>query len=522
MSFDSSSSSRFTTTTGGKRVRDESWSATTLGGEPAAAALTASALSFLSASAVGGACSVSSHSRLEVLLRQTELMRRLDADAHEAVRTEMSAQADVLRSHVSALAGAVESAAAERLASADSIVSGAAAASVAAGVASKAAADTLRLRAALAAVEIERDLARGALDAARREAEASAAASRAAVKRAESAAAASGAVAEDLYAQLTGAAVAEKESTARLAEAQRRLALYSTTAAAAAGVASTGTTVTGGDDLSAFFAASSSSSSSAAPPPLLPAGALSAADAASLREEHRAGIRRERAAAETIALLRVERGNSSLLEERIATAEARASRADEAAKAVPALAANVNALLGALRSWDVAIWEPLLQSRVVSGAETGEIEGSGEKAVAMALNRSCERATACARALQVLQAQCAMAAESAARSSARTAQACEKRAEAHARITELELALADASTVAAREADARSLSDAREAALKGLAEGLRATCLSYEAEDRAGAAAAIASDAARAAVAAVHAAAVPSPRGGGGGGGARK
>ena len=497
-----------------KRVRDDvlgsSWSSSitgggggstnassVLGGEPAASALTASALSFLSASAAGGACSVSSHARLEVLLRQTELMRRLDADAHEAVRAEMAAQSDGLRAHVAALAGAVEGAAAERAASADGVFAGAAAAEAATRATRAANVDLVRLRAALGAAEDERDSACRALDASRRETEAAAAASRAAVKRAESAAAASCAVAEDLYAQLATTAAAGEECAARLAEAQSRLDLYN------AG----GSVGTAGSFITAEF----------------PPGALSAADAAALRERERGGARRERAAAETIALLRAERGNASLLEERIAAAEGRATRADNTARAVPALTASIRALLASLDSWSTSVWEPLVPPRARTAAcdVAGESVGVGggdidaQALVGAALDRSAQHVGASARALQALQTQCAAAAEAAARSSARTAQACEKRSEAHARIAKLELALADASGAATRDGDARALADAREAAARGLADGLRATCTSYEMEDRASVAAASAADAARAAVAASNFSAAPTPPRGG-------
>lgn len=66
--------------------------------------------SFLASSGLAPTCSVASHGRLESVLRQTELLRRLDADAHEAVTSELNAQIDKLRQDVEALSKALQSA----------------------------------------------------------------------------------------------------------------------------------------------------------------------------------------------------------------------------------------------------------------------------------------------------------------------------------------------------------------------------------------------------------------------------
>jgi hypothetical protein len=516
-----------------KRVRDESLSVSSFGssalqvgsaagGEPVASALTASALSFLSASAAGGACSIPSHARLEAVLRQTELMRRLDADAHEAMRAEMASHADTLRSHVSALASAVDSAAAQRLTQHEGLAASMVAAGAAKSSASSAEAESARLRAALAAALSERDEARTAFSALKREADAAAAASRSAVKRAESAAAASGAVVEDLQLQLTSALGTLEETRARLADAQHRLSAYSSVGggggglgsssisgrAAAAATAATPATAADADDLGVFFG----ESAAPAAPLALPNGAASAAEAAALRDEIRAARRRERAAADTIAALRAERGNATLLEDRIATLEARLSRADEAAQAVPALRERVRALAGALHAWDEEVYRPLLELAPSSAPAPGEepshlADAARADAIGARLASARAHAARSSEKLRDLQASSARAAEDVARAAARSAHACEKRAEAHARIDALERSLADAAAAAQRDAAALSLAVVREEATRGLADGLRATCHSYEAEDRAASAALAASEAARALSSAAAAAA---------------
>jgi hypothetical protein len=56
----------------------------------------AAAFSTGSAAALGlstsRVCGVASHARLEALVKQTEALRRLDSDAHEAIRAELEEQ----------------------------------------------------------------------------------------------------------------------------------------------------------------------------------------------------------------------------------------------------------------------------------------------------------------------------------------------------------------------------------------------------------------------------------------------
>lgn len=64
--------------------------------------------SSLALSSVNGrVCTVPSHGRLEALVKQTELLRRLDADAHEVVKIEMQEQIDRLVGHVDQLTRAL-------------------------------------------------------------------------------------------------------------------------------------------------------------------------------------------------------------------------------------------------------------------------------------------------------------------------------------------------------------------------------------------------------------------------------
>ena len=61
------------------------------------------------------ACSVPSHARLDVLMKQTEALRRLDADAHEAMRSELQEQVDGLRAEVERLTTELSASAAREL-----------------------------------------------------------------------------------------------------------------------------------------------------------------------------------------------------------------------------------------------------------------------------------------------------------------------------------------------------------------------------------------------------------------------
>ena len=68
-------------------------------------------MSSLSASGVataGRVCTIASHARLEQVNKQLELLRRLDADAHEVVVGELREQVEQLRSQVEALTRALE------------------------------------------------------------------------------------------------------------------------------------------------------------------------------------------------------------------------------------------------------------------------------------------------------------------------------------------------------------------------------------------------------------------------------
>lgn len=56
------------------------------------------------------ACSVISHSRLETLVKQLELLRQLDSEAHEAVKAELQEQIIKLKAQVEALTAALQGA----------------------------------------------------------------------------------------------------------------------------------------------------------------------------------------------------------------------------------------------------------------------------------------------------------------------------------------------------------------------------------------------------------------------------
>ena len=55
-------------------------------------------------------CNISSHSRLETLVNQLELLRRLDADAHAAVKAELQEQIERLKGQTQSLTSSLNAA----------------------------------------------------------------------------------------------------------------------------------------------------------------------------------------------------------------------------------------------------------------------------------------------------------------------------------------------------------------------------------------------------------------------------
>ena len=443
----------------------------TPGGEPTlssssalATSLHESALGLSSASATG-VCGVASHARLETLLRQTELLRRLDADSHEAARAEAAAEVSALRARLLAVCGAADKVATGRAQDSAAVFDAVEASSKSSVEAATALAEVARLRASLATVESSRSAAVASLETVRRDAAAAAAASKQAIARAEGAVKASSAMAADLQAQL---------------EAARATPVSAPAVASGGGSAAS-------------------------------EGGLSASEASALRETVRAGARRERAAADAIAALRADRANATVLEERLAAAEKRAQRAEAAASALAPLRGRLAAAASALGLWDSQVWAPLLGDTAPGGAGVAaRAEGLLRSAATGAdalddadfdalVERARARASAVAGTLASVQAGAAEAMAVAAAARARATAAADARAAAHARLDALEREAAAAVARAAGASDACAAAEVRATCAESLANGLRAACASYEAEDRALQAAVVADNASRAA-----------------------
>ena len=296
-------------------------------------------------SAAGGACGVASHGRLEAVLRQTELLRRLDADAHATVTAEMSGQIDKLRSEVASLTKLLNDAHAQLQATASSGSSSSSSAGAGAGAGSATPQQTIaQLKRDVEALKAERDIAKAeSSNLSRRIASASDAARESEAARASSA----------------------KKYDAEIASLQSQLAASQAAAAAAEARAAHAQSLGGAG-------AASSYSSSAADKENDPSRELMA-----LRESLRAEQRRVRALMSELETWRSEARDSALAQEKLRAAEARAQRLEAAAAegaAIKGLLSQACALLGRYEA--IAITRSGTGSASVASASDGPTAAS--------------------------------------------------------------------------------------------------------------------------------------------------
>jgi hypothetical protein len=424
--------------------------------------LTASALGNASSAGPGtSAVAQGKIERLEVLLRQTELLRRLDCDSHAAEKAQMGSEIANLSSQVESLTAALQGLSRSREAALGSGGSGAPPA--AAQGHPGAAGEVASLRAQLSSALSERDEALAALAHQRSTATAALSAGRDAVARAEAAAAEA------------GRQVVEARAEVRALKA------------AAARESSGGWVSAGGNENSASVAA------------LVGEGALTAGQAAALREEARAARERCRLMEAQVERAAARRQNEVILVAQGEAAAERASRAEGAAGHAASLALRVRLLLEALGEWDRGVWAPLFGG---AGAQEGGQEWGqqppaapptptllppdhpsvGQTAVAQALAQARQRLAAVAASVSRLQASHANAVGQLGEAQARLGALGEARRVEADGAQALRAALTEATRAAAEEGGQRAAAEARLAASQAHAQRLKAVCETYEKE----------------------------------------
>jgi hypothetical protein len=404
-----------------------------------------------------GMCSVASHARLEAVAKQLELLRRMDADAHEAVAAELQEQVVKLRSQVETLTAALESSNARADAAASLM------GAKEAGSAS-AATDSSSLRKHASAAETEASVLRSQYEHLQRE--------NARLKRdladqhslATSSAARLEAAVHGLEQQLA-------EAKADAAQLRVAAAVTSASAATAAGAVAAG------------------------------AGESSVErQLRELREALRAAERRERAAASELQSRAAEVGNAQLAQERLAALQAKNGRLEAAAASASVAETRLRMAAEAVDAWEALCGTllapppaaPTSAEQTIAGLlADAHGSGAGSKAadvsqqLAAALSRSRSRCEQLRGAVQALQGRGEAAARQLGQAQAALGAASAARQAVEAALSESEAArmaavqqTAAAEAAAARQARACSLTQAQVANLTSL-------LATYEAEQAA-------------------------------------
>jgi len=254
----------------------------------------------LSASGVGGkSCNIPAHARLEAMLKQAELLRRLDADAHAAMKAELERQLVVVQGELAAVTAATRPS-------------------------------------PYHAPKSHRQVGHDGSHAAPAGDAAALAAAQAAAAEARAAAEANAAEAAGAKRQL---AAAEASYSATIARYEQALA-----AAQAATNAAATTALTASHQVAAVGAAATASASGTDVHAL--ESELSAA-----REKVRAGERRERVLQHDLRAATERAAHVAVLEEQLATAQRKVHRLERAAAVASTLAGRLTSAAATLDTW---------------------------------------------------------------------------------------------------------------------------------------------------------------------------